>query len=133
MRNISFMLTTEQIRARTKTVTRRLGWRTLKPGDLLQGVVKGMGLKPGEKVQKLAVICVVSVRREPLRMILDDLDYGFDEVVREGFEGHPHFGWPSQFVEFFCNSHRGCIPATVVTRIEFEYIDETASGLQEPA
>lgn len=50
MKNISFMLTTEQVRTRIKTVTRRMGWRNSKPGDVLCGVEKGMGLKAGEKI-----------------------------------------------------------------------------------
>jgi hypothetical protein len=64
MRNISFMLTTDQIRSRTKTVTRRTGWANLVPGQLLRGVGKDMGLKAGEKDKELAVIRVVSVRPE---------------------------------------------------------------------
>jgi len=72
MKNISFMLTTAQILARTKHVTRRMGWLKLKEGELLQGVEKGQGLKPGEKIKKLAVIKTVSVRRECLgRMIVE--------------------------------------------------------------
>ena len=66
MRNMSFALTTEQIRARTKTVTRRLGWEFLKPGDLVQAVVKCQGLKKGEKVEPLAELRIVAVRRESL-------------------------------------------------------------------
>ena len=38
MRHMSFALTTKQIKSRTKTVTRRLGWTFLKPGDLIQPV-----------------------------------------------------------------------------------------------
>lgn len=34
-RNMSFSMTTEAVRNRTKTVTRRLGWEFLKPGDIL--------------------------------------------------------------------------------------------------
>lgn len=123
MRNISFMLTTGQIRARTKTVTRRVGWAKLAPGQLLRGVEKCMGLKAGEKVKELAVIRVVSVRREPLMAMTDDLDYGFNECVKEGFGDHHSLRWPTQFVDFFCDSHRGCTPATLVTRIEFEYVN----------
>ena len=48
-RNMSFAMTTEQVRNQTKTVTRRQGWRFLNAGDILQPVVKGMGLKKGEK------------------------------------------------------------------------------------
>lgn len=123
MRNISFMLTTDQIRARSKTVTRRTGWAKLVPGQLLRGVEKGMGLKAGEKVKELAVIRVVSVRPEPLSAMTDDLDYGFAECEKEGFGDHHTLRWPTQFVEFFCNSHRGCTPQTVVNRIEFEYVN----------
>jgi hypothetical protein len=121
MRNISFMLTVPQIRARTKTVTRRVGWADLKPGTLLQGVVKSQGLKRGEKVEKLAVVRVVSVRREPLFTMLDrTLFYGMNECRREGF---PNLT-PVEFVDMFCQSHRGCTPETVITRIEFEYVDQ---------
>lgn len=50
MRNISFALTTPQFKSRSKDVTRRIGWWFLKPGDVVMGVEKGMGLKKGEKV-----------------------------------------------------------------------------------
>lgn len=123
MRNISFMLTKDQIRARSKTVTRRLGWKTLKAGDMLRGVEKGMGLKPGEKVRPLATIRVVDVRFEPLEAIVSDPDYGFEECAKEGFGSHPTLQWPSEFVQFFCKANRGCSPETVITRIEFEYVD----------
>lgn len=119
MRNISFALTTDQIRARTKTVTRRLGWKTLRPGTLLRAVVKSRGLKPGETVQPLAVIRVVKVTREPLR-----------EIARHGddpaLEGYPQMT-PEQFVAHFCG-HMKVTPDTEVTRIEFEYVDEEASS-----
>ncbi len=49
---MSFRLTAEQMRARTKTVTRRLGWSSLKPGDIVQPVEKAQGLRKGEKVVK---------------------------------------------------------------------------------
>lgn len=123
MKNMSFMLTTDQVRHRIKRVTRRLGWRTLKVGDLLRGVEKGMGLKAGEKVVVLATIRVTDVRQEPLRRMLDDVDYGFKECILEGFGEHPTLQWPSEFVAFFCQSHRDCTPTMDVTRIEFEYVD----------
>ncbi len=123
MRNISFMLTKEQIADRSKTVTRRLGWWKLKPGDVLRGVEKGMGLKAGEKVKPLATVRVVSVRPEPLKAMTDNVDYGFRECQMEGFGEHPTLKWPSEFVTFFCNSHRDCKPDTVKNRIEFEYIE----------
>lgn len=43
MRLISFMLTADQIKARTKTETRRLGWTSVKVGDRLRGVLKSQG------------------------------------------------------------------------------------------
>jgi len=123
VRNISFMLTRQQIRERTKTVTRRVGWAKLKAGELLQGVEKGMGLKAGEKVVPLATIRVVSARPEALSAMTADVEYGRAECAKEGFGDHPVLRSPSAFVEFFCKSHRGCTPDTVVTRIEFEYVD----------
>lgn len=123
MRNISFMLTQQQILERTKTVTRRVGWEKLKAGELLRGVEKCMGLKPGERVTPLATIKILSVRREPLSAMTADFKYGSEECVKEGFGEHPTLRLPNGFVEFFCGSHRGCMPDTVVTRIEFEYVD----------
>lgn len=111
-RNMSFMLTTAQYCARTKDVTRRLGWANLKPGDMFNGVEKAMGLKKGEKINKLGVNRVVSTRWEPLNAITPD------DVRREGFPG-----WtPEQFVAMFCE-HNKCAPDTPVNRIEFEYMD----------
>lgn len=110
MRNMSFTATTDQILRRQKSVTRRLGWTFLKPGDLVMAVVKGQGLKKGEKVERLGVIRIVSVRREPLSAITAD------DVVREGF---PDVS-PPEFITMFRRMNRG-LPWQVVTRIEFAY------------
>jgi hypothetical protein len=118
VRNISFALTTEQIRSRTKTVTRRVGWAKLQVGTQLQPIVKGQGLKKGQHAEKVGgPIRVVSVRREPLRRLLDDQAYGSAEVIREGF---PNLT-PQQFVTFFLASHTTCTVDEPITRIEFEY------------
>lgn len=118
MRNISCALTTPQILAKAKDVTRRMGWLHLKPGDLLQPVKKCMGLKPGEKVEKLGPpVRVVSVRREPLYWVDSHLAYGQNECRREGF---PEMTG-AEFVAMFCATHKGCTPGTEITRIEFEY------------
>lgn len=122
MRNISFALTARQILDRSKTVTRRDGWRFLKAGDVLCAVEKSQGLKKGEKVKRLGMIRVVNVRQEPLRRMTDDLDYGFAETRREGFPPPHTNGYPSVFVDFFCASHKGCTPDSIITRIEFEYL-----------
>jgi hypothetical protein len=125
VRNISFALTTEQILAGTKTVTRRLGWERAKVGDLLRPVRKGMGLKPGEKIEVLrSPIRIIDIRREPLRRMTDDIEYGIEECKLEGFGEHPVYCWPSMFVEFFCASHRPCTPSWTVTRLQFEYTAE---------
>ena len=110
-RNISFAMTTEQVKARQKDITRRFGWWFLKPGDRLCGVEKAMGLKKGEKIKRLCEIEVVSVRAEPLNAITPE------DVVREGFPD-----WtPQDFIDFLV-SHYGCDPTKTVNRIEFKYI-----------
>lgn len=125
MRNISFALTTDQIRAGTKTVTRRMGWLALQPGTLLQPVRKGMGLKPGEKIERLrGPVRVTSVRREPLNDLLTRPEYGQRECLLEGLPQYT----PASFVDFFCRSHTGCTPDSVVTRIEFEYLPDQSVG-----
>lgn len=117
-RNISFALTTKQFRDRTKTVTRRLGWKFLKAGDVLCGCVKCMGLKTGESIEQLGLIRVVSVRRESLSDMISNRSYGLSEAEKEGF---PNFCGPT-FVAMFCD-HMGGHVDQFVTRIEFEYLD----------
>lgn len=112
-RNMSFSLTTEQYRNRTKTVTRRIGWWNLRTGDILNGVEKSMGLKCGEHMVVLGQHRVISVRREML------IDITPDDVVKEGFQEMT----TDEFVAFFCATHGGsCGPHTIVNRIEFERI-----------
>ncbi len=111
---MSFSLTTPQFLNRTKTVTRRLGWTFLKPGDLVMGVEKGMGLKRGEKVKRLGLIRIVDVNLEPLCCITKE------DVRREGFTKPIHT--IPYFIEMFCRANR-CHARTEVTRIEFEYLE----------
>lgn len=117
MRLMSFSLTTEQMRRREKTVTRRLGWDSLAPGQLICAVEKGMGLKKGETVKRIGVLRVVSVRKEPLWKMIYDHPYGCDEVIKEGFSTMTPMG----FVEMFCD-HNRVEPARLVNRIEFEHV-----------
>lgn len=117
MRNISFSLTQRQILDGSKTVTRRLGWKNVRVGERLQGIVKGQGLKKGEKVQKLRVVQVVSTRMEPLKRMTDEPEYGRAEVVKEGF---PYMS-PAEFVKMFCE-HNKCTPRNKITRIELWYL-----------
>jgi len=112
-RNISFALTTEQFKNRTKTVTRRKGWKNLKAGDILMGCEKCMGLKPGEKIQRLGLIRVIDARREVLFAITND------DVAREGFPGKDR-KW---FIDMFIREMKPkALHLTMVTRIEFEYL-----------
>lgn len=117
MRNMSFSLTTPQIRARSKTVTRRMGWGFLKPGDRLCAIVKGQGLKKGEKVERLCIIEVVSNRSEPLCQLTNVPLYGVSELFREGF---PNM-MPHEFVDMFCKAN-ACKAWHTVNRIEFKYV-----------
>ena len=116
-RNISFALTTQQFRDRTKTVTRRLRWLKLKPGEVLCGCVKCMGLKPGESIERMGLIRVTSVRREPLSA-MSKTCYGDQEAILEGF---PHLTGHG-FVTMFSENMR-CSVGEIVTRIEYEYLD----------
>ena len=113
-RNISFMLTVNQFKNRTKTVTRRLGWKFLKPGDILMGCEKCQGIKKGESIKRLGKIRVVDVREEELRKITPE------DVIKEGF---PEMNrW--QFVSFFIDEMKPKLGVRQpVTRIEFEYVD----------
>lgn len=113
-RLMSFALTTEQIELQTKTVTRRQGWQNLKPGTLLQPVKKAMGLRRGEKVQRLGcLIEVVSVRWEPLNRIT------IDDVRAEGFPDWSR----SEFVEFYQKANKLPQPWAPCNRIAFRYTE----------
>ena len=114
MRSISFALTERQFLDGTKTVTRRVGWHTLKPGTLLRAVRKCQGLKKGEKQNVLGIIRVVSARQERLWAI------NTCDVRREGFPGMSS----DEFITFFGQTHKGANQNTMVTRIEFEKVTE---------
>lgn len=94
MKNMSFALTTRQYRRRTKDVTRRLGWLALKPGQRFMGVVKGMGLRKGEQVQRLHAAEATHIWREELRSLIEFPAYGQSEVIREGFPHLTPAAWP---------------------------------------
>lgn len=119
MRNMSFAMTTEAIRNQTKTVTRRNGWDFLRPGDLVQPVVKTQGLKKGEHVEKIG--CPIRIKSvtpfERLNKITPE------ECKKEGMR---HVT-PEQFILMYCMAHKrvGMRHYDFVTRIEFEYTDPT--------
>ncbi len=116
---MSFALTTAQILDRSKTVTRRVGWKFLKPGDLLCAIEKGQGLKKGETVTRLGVIRVLKAEHEWMSGFRERPD-AQAECRREGF---PEMT-PDEFYNFFRGSHDNpSADDLAVTRIEFEYIE----------
>lgn len=111
MRNMSFSLTTQQFIDGTKDVTRRKGWKFLKPGDQVRAVKKAMGLRPGEKIEPLGVIEIIKADRIPLHEI------DAEDARREGFPKLDGAG----FVTMFCE-HMGGDRSQEVTRIEFKKV-----------
>lgn len=123
-RLMSVALTEQAVRDRRKTVTRRLGWKHLKPGDQLTLCRKVMGRKRADgtvdPLVRIAEVEIIDVRREPLNAITDD------DVAREGFndpawQADP-WGPAGCFVAFFCQ-HMRCDPEDWVTRIEWRYLE----------
>ncbi|WP_261779317.1 hypothetical protein [Rhodococcus erythropolis] len=108
---MSVALTTEQVKARQKTVTRRAGWTVLKPGDLLTLCPKVRGRRAGEPLERIVTVEVVSTRRERLDSITPE------DVIAEGF---PEMT-PAQFIDFFAATHRGVTASTEITRIQWQY------------
>jgi hypothetical protein len=109
-RNMSFSLTTAQIRNRTKTVTRRNEWWFLKPGEIVNAFEKAMGLKKGEK-KRICQIRIVSAWAEPLNAITRD------NVEKERFPN-----WtPQDFIKMY-SKHNHSLDIDPVNRIEFEYV-----------
>jgi hypothetical protein len=110
---MAFSITTKQMYSRSKTVTRRLGWRFLKPGDIVMAVEKGMGLKKGEHVKRIYPIKIISAQAESLAYISQE------DVIREGF---PEMT-PEEFIDMFCKANR-CNLLVPVNRIEFQEVTE---------
>jgi hypothetical protein len=110
---MSFAMTTTQMYAGTKDVTRRFGWLFLKPGDHVMAVEKAMGLKKGETIQRIHPIKIISTRLEPLNAITQE------DVIREGFP----LWTPEVFIKMLVG-HYKVDPTEEVNRIEFEHIWE---------
>jgi hypothetical protein len=111
-RNMSFMLTKQQVYDKTKTHTIRDGWWFLKSGELLNAVEKGMGLKKGEKVTRMCQIRILSTRPDILKNVTHEI------CIKEGFP------WlaPFEFVEMFCKFNKKATVTKKLNFIEFEYI-----------
>jgi len=132
-RLMSVAMTTDAVIERRKTVTRRKGWwldrngrRLLKPGDTLTLCRKVQGRKPGEPIERLAEVEVVSVRREPLCAVAGPMTYDergnliFPELIAEGFPGMT----PNEFMLRYFVDAQGIGVMDDVTSIEWRYLDE---------
>lgn len=122
---MSVAMTTDAVIERRKTVTRRKGWwldkngrRLLNVGDTLTLCRKVQGRKPGEPIERLAEVEVVSIRREQLGYITND------EVEREGFPGMSAL----DFCDRFFIEAQGIGLCDEVTRIEWRYLDSEVSA-----
>ena len=129
-RRMSCSITVDAVRDRSKAVTRRHvdTWRSLKAGDRLTLIEKGMGLAKGERQVVLAEVEVIGVRIEQLALLtlFEDQDYGYAEVVAEGFPGMS----PQDFVRLWLKSHGNPQFKDTdeflryrVRRIEWRYLD----------
>lgn len=86
---MSVMLTQPQVRARTKTATRRHPdtWTDTEPGDIVTLIEQGQGLPKGAKQVPIVDVEILVNRVEPLSLV--------DEaaVAAEGFEGWDPIEW----------------------------------------
>ncbi len=72
-----------------------------------------MGLKEGEKIERIHLIEIVNTRKERL------FDITEDDVVKEGFPEWTRI----QFIDFVC-AHYKTSCRIFVNRIEFKYLGE---------
>tara|TARA_B100001123_G_C14794523_1_gene821828 strand:- start:289 stop:612 length:324 start_codon:yes stop_codon:yes gene_type:complete len=103
------MMTKNQLLSGSKTVTRRLGWKFLKPGDRVMACKQCQGLGKGGKIKRYGLIEIEQVWSERLGDITPT------EILREGF---PNMS-VDEFVDYFIAGHKGCKRDTIITRIQF--------------
>lgn len=116
MRLMSFAATIPQILDGSKTVTRRLGWLDVVPGERFLAVERSRGVRREDR-RELGVKEVVHASRVPLWPITRD------EVAREGFPGME----PHEFTRLFRRLNG--LPVgwnEDVTRIEFRPVEDAA-------
>lgn len=121
MPRMSVALTLDQVRARTKTVTRRHvdTWSNLQSGDRLTLIEKGMGLPKGAHQVVVCEVEIVSVRVEQLCRLYTEPEYGAVELAAEGFPDADPVTW----VAWWAKSHHTDI-YDHCRRIEWRYLDE---------
>jgi len=111
MRIVSFAWTTEALLEGWKTVTRR-NWKycRLVVGELVQAWDK----LPHRGGKQIALIQIVSVRREPLKDITEE------EVIKEGglWENR------EEFIKAWLEAYPGSSEDDLIWRIEFELLSK---------
>jgi len=117
---MSFSHSADEVRARLQTVTRRVGWRFLKPHDLVEAVARDAPATGRRDVRVLAVLRITDVRVEALSRLLRDARYAEDELPREGLPCWSR----DHFIASFLRRHRLKTADVDVTRIAFEYVDD---------
>jgi len=105
---MSVTYTEAAVRDRRKFVTRRKGWRDLKPGTRIT-LCQRLRVSP---IVRIVDVEVISVRREQLDQITAD------DVAREGF---PEMS-PAEFIDTFFVRAQNMRPTDEVTRIEWRYL-----------
>lgn len=113
--------TTEAIRQRRQTVTRRLepNFVHLKRGDIIEAVAEYWMLHCPIAVPIMVRLEVVSVRLEPLRRLTDDAVYGETESRLEGIS--PSVSVRARVSHIFYR-HKASSLDTLIARIEFRYL-----------
>lgn len=128
MRVMSFAATIPQMKARTKTVTRRLAvpwFFSLRPGDRILAVEKSRGVRLADR-KELGIIEIVKVGYVWLHKI------DKEERRREGFPSYSPTqfcemfiklnGWGAAYAEMNRSERRAFMRQRLVTRIEFKFV-----------
>ncbi len=116
-----FSETAHAIRERQQTVTRRFGSKYLpiNPGTIIEAVSSDWMLICPIKVPLLGTLEVISVKPEPLRAIIDDIEYGQRELRLEGISSIIS---PSARVAQIFARHKAATLDSIMARIEFRYV-----------
>lgn len=112
---MSVSFTEQAVLDRIKRVTRRKGWLFAKAGDRYTLCRKVMGRKPGEPLVRICDVEVMSVRREPLRLVGEP-----EELALEGFPDLT----VTQFVGRYFHPQKVYLD-DLVTRIEWRYMEDS--------
>ena len=134
-------MTLDAVRAGTKTETRRRAesWKTLRPGDRLALIEKGMGLRKGERQVIVRYVEITEVDVIPLAPMswLDVIAEGLEAEARAAVDSMPESSFSTTyeagvrwFFEFWLTGHGHKAtddPSSIdVRRIRWRYIGSPA-------